>query len=96
VRHSGRSYAHPLVLITVTEGLSVNPRFGIITSKAIGNAVIRNRTRRRLRSILSNHLINFLHPHDIVVVARKPIVDASYQEIEEAISNLMRKAGLLG
>jgi hypothetical protein len=31
-----------------------------------------------------------------VFVARKPIVEASYQEIDEAISNLLRKAGLLG
>lgn len=95
MRHSGKSYAHPLVLVTVAEGLVEHSRCGIITSKTIGNAVTRNRTRRQIRSIISNHLINFLHVHDIVVVARKPIVNASYQEIEEAISSLMRKAGIL-
>ena len=95
MRHSGKTYAHPLVLIIVSSSLSENSHVGIITSKAIGNAVIRNRTRRRIRSIFTEYLINFIQPYDIVVIARSAIADASYQQIKSAIAELLFKAGLL-
>lgn len=95
VRHSGKTYAHPLIVIVAAESQSENSHFGIITSKAIGNAVTRNKARRRIRSILSKHLINFKQPHDIVVIARKPISQVSFEEIEEALCGVMQKAGLI-
>jgi len=95
VRHSGKTYAHPLVVIIVSNGLSGNSRVGIITSKSIGNAVARNKARRRIRSVFKDYLTNFIQPYDIVVIARSAIATASYQEIETAIAELLVRAGLL-
>jgi ribonuclease P protein component len=95
VRHSGKTYAHPLAVVTVTESSSENVRVGIITGKSIGNAVKRNLAKRRIRKIFSDHLINFQQAYDIVVIARPAISDASYEEIEKAISGLLKKARLL-
>ena len=95
VRHSGKTYAHPLVLIIVSNSQSEKSHVGIITSKAIGNAVIRNKTRRRIRSIFTEHLINFIQPYDIVVIARSAIANASYQQVRSAIVESLVKAGIL-
>jgi ribonuclease P protein component len=82
-------------VVIVAGSQSEKSHAGIITSKAIGNAVERNRARRRIRSVMAGHLINFIQPHDIVIIARKPIVEATYKDIEQAIREELHKAGLL-
>ncbi|MHC1741350.1 MAG: ribonuclease P protein component [Anaerolineaceae bacterium] len=95
VRLAGRSYAHPLVVIICTTGLAANSRAGIITGKAIGNAVKRNRARRRLRVILSQYLPVIKTTSDLVIIGRTSIDEANYQEIKTAVQKLLIRAGLL-
>ncbi len=95
VRRDGRSYAHPLVVILISEGQEGHSRVGIITGKKIGNAVQRNRARRRLRAILSELIINTNKDVDIVVIGRQAIDKANYLEIKSAIIELFVRAGLL-
>lgn len=66
-------------------------RYGIITKKYIGNAVKRNRIKRILREILRNKYSNLLSGYDIVILARKNIINASFKEIEEDIVKLINK-----
>jgi ribonuclease P protein component len=95
VRLSGRSYAHPLVVIIQTEGSTANSRAGIITGKSIGNAVNRNKARRRLRVILGQYLPIIKTPTDLVIIGRASIREASFQEIKLVVQKLLLKAGLL-
>ena len=83
------------MVVNAAESLNEDSHIGIITSKTIGNAVKRNKARRRIRSILNKHLINFQHPHDIVVIARTPVSQASFAEIEEALTGVLQKAGII-
>jgi ribonuclease P protein component len=82
-------------MIIAVESQSENSHIGIITSKSVGNAVVRNKARRRIRSIFSGQLINFIHPYDIVIIARSAIATATHQQIEFAIAELLVKAGIL-
>jgi ribonuclease P protein component len=91
VRHSGKRYAHPLVMIIVGESKDENSHVGIITGKSVGNAVKRNLARRRIREILNGCLIQFKQPHDIVVIARPSIDNAQYLELNQAINGLLKK-----
>jgi ribonuclease P protein component len=95
VRLSGRSYAHPLVVIIRAEGKSPNSRAGIITGKSVGNAVNRNKARRRLRMILGQYLPIIKTPTDLVIIGRASISEASFQDIKIAVEKLLLKAGLL-
>ena len=45
----GKSYVTPVVVIYVMKNRTKNLRVGITTSKKIGNAVLRNRSRRVIR-----------------------------------------------
>lgn len=83
------------MVVNAAESLNEDSHIGIITSKTIGNAVKRNKARRRIRNILNKHLINFKHPHDIVVIARTPVSQASFVEIEEALTGVLQKAGII-
>ncbi len=57
-------------------------RLGITASRRIGKAVIRNRIKRRLRSIFRNNKMVIPVPCDVVINVRRSAVDRSYQELE--------------
>ena len=61
----------------------------------LGHAVVRNRTRRRLREIYRLNEHRFARGYDIVVVARSAAVDADFAVLERAYLNLAKKAGIL-
>lgn len=95
VRQSGKTYAHPLAVILVAKGTEGQKRIGLIVGKAIGNAVTRNLIKRRLRSI-SDQLIPQLNKDvDIVVIAKVPILAATYQTIQQALLESLKRADLL-
>lgn len=70
-------------------------RVGITVSKKLGHAVVRNRTRRRLREIYRLNEAQFLPGWDIVVVARSRAVEAPFSQLTASYLRLAQKAGLL-
>lgn len=95
VRRDGKSYAHPLAVVLVSQGQADHARVGIITSKAIGNAVQRNRARRRLRAILNELLGRTTSVVDLVVIGRTAINAASFLELKSALYMLFVRAGIV-
>lgn len=69
-------------LLTSQPSTSDGPRFGFTITKKLGNAVTRNRIRRRLKAAISQ-----LAPHkaqagyDYVVVARSAALDRPFGDI---------------
>lgn len=70
-------------------------RVGITVSKKLGHAVVRNRTRRRLREVYRLNEAAFRPGWDIVVVARSRSVNAPFSSLESSYLSLARKAGIL-
>ena len=57
-------------------------RVGFTITKKVGNAVVRNRIRRRLRSIFKQLIIQMGMPGwDYVIIARKAIINYSFNQI---------------
>ncbi|HUF37750.1 MAG TPA: ribonuclease P protein component [Anaerolineales bacterium] len=95
VRRHGRSVAHPLiVLIEHANGFSYT-RFAVAAGRAVGNAVERNRAKRRLRAILAAIIPDVVPGKDILVIARQPIRLAGYDRLDGAVKLLLEKANLL-
>ena len=70
-------------------------RVGLTVSKNRGNAVVRNRTRRRLREALRPVYPLVKDGFIIVLVARQAAVEASFAEIESDLRLLLNRAALL-
>jgi len=68
---------------------------GIITSRRVGNAVIRNRVRRRLREIVRHSRPDWLPGLWVVVIARNPASRASHAELQAEWQRLARRASIL-
>jgi ribonuclease P protein component len=67
------------------------PRVGFVVSKAVGNAVVRNRTKRRLRAIMAGELSGIPAGVDVVVRAQPAAASVSFRELSEALKPLLDK-----
>lgn len=98
VRQEGQSFPGRCLVLSVLR-LPVTEvatfQFGIITSRKLGKAVVRVRTRRRLREIIRENqhlLIDGLH---LVIIPRWRAPDAAFQNLREDFIHTARKAGIL-
>ncbi len=57
-------------------------RFGFTVTKKIGNAVVRNRVRRRFKEAVRELLPQARTGFDYVVIARPPAIDQSYSDLK--------------
>ncbi len=70
-------------------------RLGVVTTKRLGNAVVRNRARRLLRETFRLHQHDLTTPVDLVLIARPSIVGKAFAAVETDFLTTFRKAGLL-
>jgi ribonuclease P protein component len=70
-------------------------RLGIVTSRKLGQAVVRSRARRLLRECFRQHRPNFRQPLDLVLVARQGIVGKKLPDVNRDFLKALRRAGLL-
>ena len=95
VRRSGKSYAHPLLVLVVLAGDEGQLRVGVAANRAVGTAVKRNRAKRLLREAIRTLLPTLPTGRDILLIARPPLVTCSIFEVREALLTLLRRAGLV-
>lgn len=70
-------------------------RLGVITSRKIGNAVVRNRARRLMREVFRVHQHDLAQPIELILVARASIAGKGLDSVEKDFLKTLRKAGLL-
>ncbi len=99
MRADGRTFGGRymvLSLVTLPPEESQTARFGFITSRKVGDAVTRNRVRRRLKEIVRHQRARLPQGVWLVIIARYTASSASYDELQRDWRRLARKAGLLG
>jgi ribonuclease P protein component len=94
LRQSGQVWRHPLLLLSVTSNSLTHNRYGFVTSKQLGNAVIRNRIRRLLREAVRQAQPHLAQGYDIALIARTPIRGKSYQAVRDAVWAGLQSNGL--
>jgi len=95
VRRSGKSYAHPLIVLASLPGETEALHIGVTAGRSVGNAVHRNRAKRLLRAALQPFLNDMILGWDVVLVARQPLAEATFQQTCAALAVLLKRAHLL-
>jgi ribonuclease P protein component len=94
VKRTGNSFANPfMVLIAAPNNLSFS-RFAIAAGRSVGNAVLRNRAKRRLRSCLETITLKVQPGWDLIIYGRKPLVMEKFSKVRQATNEIFQKANL--
>lgn len=93
IRTEGRVWVNNLLVLRTLANNEAVTRFGFIATRRIGNAVVRNRLRRRLKEIL--RIAPVKPGWDLVLIVRKSSVEAGFDDLKRAVYNLLRRSNLL-
>lgn len=77
--------------ISDTKEAAQAPRFGIVTSKKVGGAVVRNRARRALSALIYNHLSEFPSNNNYIFVVFDRMAQVGTEEITAVFEQLIPK-----
>jgi ribonuclease P protein component len=95
VRRTGKSYAHPLVVLVAVRNAEGGRRVAVSTSRSVGKAVERNFVRRRIRHAVRDLLPALPDGWDFLLIARPGAYRAQFAELADAVRSLFSRAGVL-
>src|SRR3990172_6102568 len=70
-------------------------RLGVSASRKLGSAVVRNRLKRLIKEAFRRRGTAIIEGYDLIVIARQPAKGKSFQAIEKAFIDVLKKAGLI-
>jgi len=84
------------MVLWLRKGEGAHVRLGVVSSRKVGNAVRRNKARRRIREVYRKNRWQFRDgPYDLVLVSRYALIDASWDQVVREFLKLAGKAGIL-
>ena len=95
VRRTGKSYAHPLVVLVAQASEAPKVRVGVTAGRSVGGAVQRNKAKRLLREAMRPLLPDLPPGWDLILIARPALIPTSLQEIRRVLISLLRRAQII-
>ncbi|MEZ4270630.1 MAG: ribonuclease P protein component [Myxococcota bacterium] len=92
VQKSGQRFKQHHMVLLKASGASGVARTGFTVSRKVGNAVVRNQVRRRLREIVRTHPDSLCKGSDYVVVAYQAAAHASFATLQKELLCLLNRA----
>jgi len=87
--------AHETIVLGCLQNQTEENRVAVIAGRSVGGAVQRNLAKRRLRSAYQHFQSALRQGNDIVLIARKPILEKDYQIFLAELKSLLEQAGLM-
>lgn len=97
----GKSFANDLLVMYILKNkknrdkyLNFYNKLGVSVSKKVGNSVVRSRSKRLISESFRLNDEFITKGYDFIFIARNPIDGKNYADVEKAMKNLIKKAGL--
>lgn len=86
----GLKVVTPYLVLLGQSGSQQESRMGLIVSKKVGPAVVRNKVKRRLREAFRNWQAR---PQglDFVIIARASLAEAEYEQVQASFQEALRR-----
>ena len=66
-------------------------KFGVSVGKKLGNAVFRNKYKRKIRSIIDNNELNFNKNKNFIIILKGMREEKDYHQLEKDYNHIMNK-----
>jgi ribonuclease P protein component len=66
-------------------------RLAVVVSKKIGNAVTRNKIKRRIRALFRRNKLRLKKPMDVILIAKREILDLSVSDLAAEFFSVLER-----
>ena len=88
---NGKCKKNKYYIIHYKKSIFPYDRYGISVSKKLGNAVFRNKYKRKIRSIIDKYKKIYINNQDYIIILRKEAINKSYKKLETEFFALMEE-----
>ena len=94
VYSTGKNYWNRNLILYILKNDEDYNRVGYSITKKIGNSVVRNKVRRRMKEIYRLNVDKLETGYDLIIIPKKNVVDISYKELESAMLHILKLSGI--
>ncbi|HLF26726.1 MAG TPA: ribonuclease P protein component [Anaerolineae bacterium] len=95
VRQQGQAHGASLCVVIAARGAAGPARIGVAAGKRVGGAVQRNRAKRLLREGVRPLYPTIEPGWDILLLARRPILDVKSMQVTPQLERALRKLNVI-
>src|SRR5574344_1025588 len=89
IRNGHRTKCQYFVLCSMPNKIN-KTMYGIAVSKKLGNAVMRNKLKRRYRNLIDENKILFEKNQNYIIMIKRESVGAEFQKINESMKQTLK------
>ena len=91
----GKSYWNRNLVLYINKNKLDYTRIGFTVTKKIGNAVTRNKVRRKMKEICRLNFEKIQPGYDLIFISKQNVVSMEYSELEKSILHILRISKVL-